>query len=146
MRILHTESSLGWGGQEIRILTEAAGMMRRGHRVGLICPRSSRIFSEARRFGVPVTALPIARRRPVGIVALARFLATHPVNVVNTHSSIDSWLVALACRSPWVSRARADEFRLSLGGTSGSTARDWWVGVPHPDILCCNDSTIFTNG
>ena len=100
-------------------------MMRRGHRVGLICPRSSRIFSEARRFGVPVTALPIARRRPVGIVALARFLATHPVNVVNTHSSIDSWLVALACRSPWVSRAR----RPALVRT-----RHLSVPVPH-DML-----------
>ena len=33
MRILHTESSLGWGGQEIRILTEARGLQDRGHRV-----------------------------------------------------------------------------------------------------------------
>ena len=37
MRILHTESSLGWGGQEIRILTEAAGMIDRGHKVALAC-------------------------------------------------------------------------------------------------------------
>ena len=27
LSILHTESSTGWGGQEIRILTEAAGMI-----------------------------------------------------------------------------------------------------------------------
>ena len=30
MRILHTESSRGWGGQELRVLNEAAGMLARG--------------------------------------------------------------------------------------------------------------------
>ena len=37
LRILHTESSLGWGGQEIRVLTEARGVARlrtRGHARG----------------------------------------------------------------------------------------------------------------
>jgi hypothetical protein len=38
LRILHTEASLGWGGQEIRILTEAAGMIGRGHRVSARLP------------------------------------------------------------------------------------------------------------
>ena len=32
LRILHTESSLGWGGQEIRVLTEARGVTRRSDR------------------------------------------------------------------------------------------------------------------
>jgi glycosyltransferase involved in cell wall biosynthesis len=103
LRILHTESSLGWGGQEIRILTEAAGMIGRGHMVGLACARSARIFAEAPRFGVPVTALPIGRKRPQGVVALQRFLATYPVDVINAHSSTDCWLVALACRALKVS-------------------------------------------
>ncbi len=99
MRILHTESSLGWGGQEIRILTEAAGMIGRGHKVTLACAHSARIFAEAPRFGVPVTALPIGRKRPQGVVALRRFLANHPVDVINAHSSSDAWLAALACRA-----------------------------------------------
>ena len=51
MRILHTEASRGWGGQEIRILTEAAGMIARGHAVELACPPDARIFAEAPRFG-----------------------------------------------------------------------------------------------
>ena len=29
MRIVHTESSLGWGGQEIRILSESQGLAHR---------------------------------------------------------------------------------------------------------------------
>ena len=76
MRILHTEASLGWGGQEIRILTEAAGMSVRGHHVELVCPREAQIFNEAPRFGVNVTALPIGRKRPPGLLALIRAEAT----------------------------------------------------------------------
>ena len=99
MRILHTEASLGWGGQEIRILTEAAGMIGRGHRVALACPREARVYEEAERFGVPVAALPIGQKRPRGLFALRRLLARNAFDVVNTHSSTDSWLAALACRA-----------------------------------------------
>ncbi len=96
MRILHTEASLGWGGQEIRILTEAAGMCVRGHHVELVCPREAQIFNEAPRFGVNVTALPIGRKRPPGLLALRRFLSQKNFDVVNSHSSTDSWLAALS--------------------------------------------------
>ncbi len=99
MRIVHTEASCGWGGQEIRILEESAGMIARGHEVHLLCPAEARIFAEAGRRGIPVTALPIGRKRPAGVLALRRWLATHPADVVNTHSSTDSWLAALACRT-----------------------------------------------
>ena len=99
MRILHTEASLGWGGQEIRILTEAAGMIARGHKVQLACPRQARIFAEAPRFGVPATALPIGRKGPRGLLAMRRLLAAHPVDAINAHSSTDAWLAALAARS-----------------------------------------------
>lgn len=97
MKILHTENSIGWGGQEIRILTEAAGMIGRGHEVQLIAPRESRIFEEAPARGVPVTALPIAKKRLAGVLAMRAWLKTNPVDVINTHSSTDSWLAALAC-------------------------------------------------
>ena len=40
LAILHTENSTGWGGQEIRILTEARGMLDRGHQVMLLTPAS----------------------------------------------------------------------------------------------------------
>lgn len=98
MHIVHTESSLGWGGQEIRILTEAAGMMRRGHRVTLLCPPQARIYAEALLRGVPALALPIARKNIQGARALYRWVQANPAHVINTHSSTDSWLVALACQ------------------------------------------------
>ena len=96
MIIVHTEASCGWGGQEIRILDEARGMIERGHEVMLLCPSEARIFAEAGVRGVPVTALPIARKNLKGLFALRRWLRAHRVDVVNTHSSTDSWLTALA--------------------------------------------------
>ena len=96
MKILHTEASCGWGGQEIRILEEARGLIVRGHDVSLACPSEARIFSAAGRYGVPVFALPIGRKNPRGLLALRRHIARNRPDVVNTHSSTDTWLAALA--------------------------------------------------
>src|SRR5512140_1801509 len=96
MQIVHTESSCGWGGQEIRVLEEAAGLLARGHRVTLLCPREARIHDEAARRGVPVVALPIARKGVAGWRALRAWLANADCAVLNSHSSTDSWLAALA--------------------------------------------------
>lgn len=98
MRILHTESSLGWGGQEIRVLTEARGVARRGHDVAIAAPAHARIYAAAPDYGVRRVELPIARKGPRGVMAVRAYLASQPCDVVNTHSSTDSWLVALACR------------------------------------------------
>ena len=98
LRIVHTEASCGWGGQEIRILTEAQGMIARGHAVTLLCPPEARIYDEAQKRGLPVEALPIGRKNLRGILALRKWLQTHPADVINTHSSTDAWLAALACR------------------------------------------------
>jgi glycosyltransferase involved in cell wall biosynthesis len=98
LSIGHTEASMGWGGQEIRILTEARGMIARGHRVVLYAPPGSRIAQEAAGYGVPCAVVPIERKRLAGLVALARAFRAARHDVVNTHSSTDSWLAALACR------------------------------------------------
>lgn len=99
MKILHTEASCGWGGQEIRILTEARGLIRRGHQVELVCPAEARIFHEAPAYGVPISALPIGKKRLPALKAMRGFLRDNRFDVINTHSSTDSWLAALACRT-----------------------------------------------
>ena len=96
MKILHTESSCGWGGQELRVLNEAAGMLRRGHEVLIAAPTESRIFEEASRHGVPVRALPIRKKTLRGLRAMRELLTSMAPSVVNTHSSTDTWTVALA--------------------------------------------------
>jgi glycosyltransferase involved in cell wall biosynthesis len=99
LSIVHTENSCGWGGQEIRILTEARGFQDRGHRVTLIAPDEAPIAAAAERMGVPVVRLDIRRKRLYNFVTLRRWLARNRahIDVLNTHSSTDSWLSALAC-------------------------------------------------
>jgi glycosyltransferase involved in cell wall biosynthesis len=110
MKILHTESSCGWGGQEIRILDEAQGMSRRGHSVAIAAPGEARIYEAAVKRGLRAEALPIARKNVSAFLALRCHLSARPVDVINTHSSTDSWLAALACasltRAPAIVRTR----------------------------------------
>lgn len=110
MFIVHTEASLGWGGQEIRILTEAAGMIARGHRVEVWAAADSNILREAARRGLPHRAVPLGRRARAGVVAMRHALKDARPDVINTHSSTDSWLAALAClglaNAPAVVRTR----------------------------------------
>src|SRR5882762_10166850 len=110
MKILHTESSCGWGGQEIRILDEAEGLARRGHDLLIVAPPESRLYPEAQKRGLAVRALPIVRKGFTGWRALRILLKAETVDLVNTHSSTDSWLVALACiglkNAPAVMRTR----------------------------------------
>jgi len=96
MKILHTEPSCGWGGQELRVLEEAAGMQARGHQVMIAAPAESRIYAEARKRGAPAVAPPIARKNLGALRALRRLLAGERPDILNTHSSTDTWLAALA--------------------------------------------------
>lgn len=98
MRIVHTESSCAWGGQEIRVLSEMAGMAARGHELTLVCPPQARICAEARRRGLSVEAVPVASKRFEGFLAMHRILKRLQPEVVVTHSSTDSWLVSVATR------------------------------------------------
>jgi len=99
MRIVHTESSLGWGGQEIRILSESQGLARRGHDIRLLCPPEARIFAEAPGWGLQPEAVPIARKSWAGFSSLRKKFQERRCDVVSTHSSTDSWLSALALAS-----------------------------------------------
>lgn len=101
LSILHTESSIGWGGQEIRILTEMAGMQARGHRVHLLTPDCAHIYVAAQKRGIPVTAIPMVKKRLPALWRLRRWLAQHAseFDIVNTHSSTDSWLTTLAAQT-----------------------------------------------
>ena len=90
LAIAHTEASLGWGGQEIRTLTEAKGFIARGHRVVIYAAPGARILDEAPRFGVPALAMPIGEKQPKGVAALLGAFRANPVDIVNGHSSTDT--------------------------------------------------------
>ena len=98
MKILHTESSLGYGGQEMRIVKEAQGMQGLGHEVAILCPAEAQIGELAMEHGLSVHILPIGRKKISAVFTLMKWLKSNPQDVVNTHSSTDSWLTALATR------------------------------------------------
>jgi glycosyltransferase involved in cell wall biosynthesis len=109
-RIVHTESSLGWGGQEWRVFLELQWMRQHGHQVWLGASPKSQIFARARDEAIPCIPLSFQRWRwPDEILRLAAFFRRKKIEVVNTHSSRDAWLGALAARMvrvPLIIRSR----------------------------------------
>lgn len=109
-RLAHSEASLGWGGQERRIMAELLGFRARGHTVGVIAPARARLFEEAAKHELVSETLSENRWAfPFAVARTARWLRWFRADVVNTHSSRDGWIVGLAARlarTPLVIRSR----------------------------------------
>ena len=98
--ILHTEASNGWGGQEIRIVAEMLGMKGRGHEVLLATPEEGRIFGRAVHAGIETFAVRMDRPAFIkGVFELKRIIKARDVSIINTHSSMDSWIGSIAGRT-----------------------------------------------
>jgi glycosyltransferase involved in cell wall biosynthesis len=96
--IVHTESSGGWGGQEIRILNEILEFMRMGHPVTLICDHNTPIAHRAKEYNIATVELPIGKKSIKGLCALKEWFKKNNFDIINTHSSSDSWMSALGMR------------------------------------------------
>src|SRR5262249_48567296 len=89
-RIIHSESEIGWGGQEQRILAELTGFQRRGCEVWLLAARQSKIRERAVAAGVATLPLPVTKiQYPLTILQTALWLRRNHLEVLNTHSSRD---------------------------------------------------------
>lgn len=99
MRILHTEASIGWGGQEIRILREAEGMRKRGHEIIFAIVKEGQLAERARQAGFLVYEFPMGKKCAISNVRqLVKIIQKHNIDIVNTHSSFDSWVGSIAGR------------------------------------------------
>lgn len=97
--ILHTEWSEGWGGQEQRILLDAMVLTEMGHRVTILASPTGQTARYAREKGIPVIEQRI--RGPLDLAALRgmiRLFRKERYDVVNTHSSVDSWVASAAAK------------------------------------------------
>ncbi|HEY4254877.1 MAG TPA: glycosyltransferase family 4 protein [Chlamydiales bacterium] len=99
MRILHLEASPGWGGQEMRILSEAEGMRKRGHEVFFAVMNGALLGKEALAKGFVVYECNF-RKIAWGLTLfhLLKWLFKHKIDLVNTHSSLDAWIGGIAGR------------------------------------------------
>lgn len=99
-RILHTEWSQGWGGQEIRIVAECRAFISRGYDMLLAARPDSRIFARAKEAGVRV--FPVWFNSPVNpftVLELMDLARREKVDIIHTHSSIDSWCGGFAAKA-----------------------------------------------
>jgi glycosyltransferase involved in cell wall biosynthesis len=115
-RIIHSESEIGWGGQEHRILTELTGFQRRGCEVGLYAKRDADLYKRASGLGIDVHPYNVAKWRfPITVLETARWLRRQRPDILNTHSSRDGWMVGLAgrlARVPLIVRSRHFDVRI----------------------------------
>lgn len=111
MKVFHTESSLGWGGQENRTLNECLGLRSRGIEVAVVAPPSARLLDRAAQSGIATYAVVMRRSLdPFAILALARLLRKERPDIVSTHSGRDTIIAGLAAqlvpRRPRIVRTR----------------------------------------
>lgn len=103
MKIVHTEASLGWGGQEIRTFNEALALRARGHEVLFILQKNAKLVQKARDNGFTVLELNFYKKYWLfAYVQIISFLKKHKVQLVVTHSSLDAWVAGFSAKTAQV--------------------------------------------
>ncbi len=109
-RIVHSEASCGWGGQEHRVMAELRGFQQRGCATWVMAEERSQIIARAREGGIGAVPVKFQKTRmPLDAVRLALWLRRERIEVLNTHSSRDGWLLGIAgrlARVPLLIRSR----------------------------------------
>jgi len=104
MNIAHFESSLDWGGQELRVVEQSAWLNQHGHPTWVIARPQSAILAQAQARHLPHVALPI--RGALNLTTLRdllRFLHTHRITLLDCHSNRDSYYGAYV---KWLTRIK----------------------------------------
>jgi glycosyltransferase involved in cell wall biosynthesis len=99
MRVLHTECSMNWGGQELRTVREDCWLNARGHASWIFCHPQSEVFRRGSAAGARV--LPLDLNRPWRLdrtLRLVRFCRKERVDLINAHSSRDALMAFPAAR------------------------------------------------
>ena len=99
IRVLHTEWSTGWGGQEIRIINEMIAVRKEGVDVFLACRNDSTIKKKAIENRIKVFTLSFKGNADLKtLFGLKKIIKIHSIDIINTHSGKDSWVGGLAAK------------------------------------------------
>ncbi len=99
MVILHTETLRHWGGQQNRVLIEAIGLAKRGHQVIIACRKGSILARKAEAAGIKVYEVNMVKQAHLSTVPkLIRIMKNEGVEIIVTHSSVDSWAGGIAAK------------------------------------------------
>jgi glycosyltransferase involved in cell wall biosynthesis len=95
--VLQTCFSRSWGGLELQALEVTAQLRKRGYPVTLACCTGSRLASEARAAGLEVIEFDVSGYfHPSALLGLARYLRTHPPDIIHCQHSKDLSVVVPA--------------------------------------------------
>jgi len=115
--VLHTEASLGFGGQERRILRELEGLDPKRFRGLLLCQPGSRLGQVTEERGIPTIRLKMrSAYDPVAFVQIIRLLKRERVDIIHAHSSRDAWLFGAAGQWRRVPVFRTRHLLTRIGG------------------------------
>ncbi|MBI5098988.1 MAG: glycosyltransferase family 4 protein [Nitrospirae bacterium] len=99
MNILHTETLKRWGGQQNRVLSEALGLQKRGHNVIIACQRESVLAQKARQAGIKIYEMNMVKQAYLAAIPrLMKIIKEENIEIVSTHSSVDSWAGGIAAK------------------------------------------------
>jgi len=99
IRVLHTEWSDGWGGQEIRIINEMIALREQGVEVFLACTNHAQIKQKALDNNIKVFTLPFRGNADFKtLFSIKKIIQENQIDIVNTHSGKDTWVGGLAAK------------------------------------------------
>ncbi|MBI4683240.1 MAG: glycosyltransferase family 4 protein [Nitrospirae bacterium] len=136
MVILQTETLRGWGGQQNRVLTESVGLDKRGHKVIIACRPGSVLSQKAKQAGIKVYEMDMVKGAYLSnIPKLINIIKEEGVDLLSTHSSVDSWAGGLAAK---YSGRRLIRFRQNLYPV-GRGPLAWFI-YSIPDRIIANSN------
>ena len=94
IRVLHTEWSTGWGGQEMRIISEILALQKNYNVKSFIATKKeAQIAKIAQKHGIEVVFFPFKSSFDLkSIFGIAKFAKEHNIDIINTHSGKDTWI------------------------------------------------------
>ena len=92
IKILHLESAMGFGGQQIRILNKIEALREKNYWIALGAFPKSEIFKKACQIKLRVYPLPLKKKDLKGIFAVLNLLKKENIHILHTHTSWDSWV------------------------------------------------------
>jgi len=97
IRVLHTECTNSFGGQEIRIINEILMMQSAGFEMFLAAKKDKPLAKEAKKRGIKVFELPFRGYWDIEtFLKLIYLIKKYNIDIINTHGSQNTWLGGIA--------------------------------------------------
>lgn len=138
MKVLHTESSLGWGGQELRSVLEVKLLVKLGHTAVIAASHKSQFSKRATLELQQMKFGEINKKNLRGLFEAVRILKAFKPDVLITHSSTDSWLFTIA---RWILGAECGLVRVRhvRANVSSSITTRWLYSRPQFVVTTSED-------